>query len=163
MKNSSENVQIKAAAVDTGVLIEYLSLNTGKPEEKEFLKYLEYELLETDKYRILYIHSIEKLELLYITCRLKGWEEAKTIIDDFLTNFVILRAPNLDEIAARIKCTAPIAIADCYTLAIGKFLSIPTYFIHERELTNKVQQVILEEFSIDLRLIENPVRDKKED
>jgi len=41
MKNTNENVQIKAAAVDTGVLIEYLSLNAEKSEEKEFLKYLE--------------------------------------------------------------------------------------------------------------------------
>jgi len=69
----------------------------------------------------------------------------------------------LDEIAARIKCTFPIAIADCYTLAIGKLLSIPTYFIHEKELTKKVHQAISKEFLIDLRMIERPVRNKRED
>ena len=159
MKNNSEEAQIKAATLDTGVLIEYLSLDKGKPKEKKFLKYLEDQLLETDKYRILYIPSIVKAELLYITCRLKGWEEAKTTIEDFLTNFVILRVPNLDEIAARIKCKVPIALADCYTLAIGKFLSTPTYFINETELSKKVQQIILEEFMIDLRLIERPLMD----
>ncbi len=159
MKNKSEDIQIKAATLDTGVLVEYLSLDKEKPEEKKFLKHLEDTLLETDKYRILYIPSIVKSELLYITCRLRGWEEAKTMIDDFLSNFVILRVPDLDEIAARIKCKVPIAIADCYTLAIGKLLSTPTYFINEKELTKKVQQIISEEFSIDLKLIERPMMD----
>lgn len=157
MKKNTDDTQIKAAALDTGVLIEYLSLDKEKPKEKKFLKHLEELLLETDKYRILYIPSIVKSELLYITCRLKGWEEAKTTIDDFLTNFVILRVPDLDEIAARIKCKIPVALADCYTLAIGKFLSTPTYFIRETELSKKVQKIILEEFMIDLRLIERPL------
>lgn len=156
MKSNSENAQIKAATLDTGVLIEYLSLNQEKPKEKKFLKYIEELLLETDKYRVLYVPSIVKSELLYITCRLKGWEEAKTTIDDFLNNFVILRVPDLDEIAARIKCRIPIALADCYTLAIGKFLSTPTFFISETELSKKVQKIISEEFMIDLRLIEKP-------
>lgn len=156
MKKTNEEPQIKAATLDTGVLIEYLSLDKEKPEEKKFLKHLEDTLLETDKYQILYIPSIVKSELLYITCRLKGWEEAKATIDDFLSNFVILRVPDLDEIAAQIKCKVPIAIADCYTLAIGKFLSTPTYFINEKELAEEVQQIISEEFSIDLKLIEKP-------
>ncbi|PWI46278.1 hypothetical protein CEE45_17705 [Candidatus Heimdallarchaeota archaeon B3_Heim] len=159
MKNNSEDAQIKAATLDTGVLIEYLSLDKEKPKENMFLKHLEEILLETDKYRILYIPSIVKSELLYITCRLKGWEEAKTTIDDFLTNFVILRVPDLDGIAARIKCKVPIALADCYTLAIGKFLSTPTYFINEIELSKKVQKIISEEFMIDLRIIERPATD----
>ncbi len=160
MKNIRDDDQIKAATLDTGVLIEYLSLDKEKPEEKKFLKHLEDNLLETDKYRILYLPSIVKSELLYITCRLKGWEEARSTINDFLTNFVILRVPDLDEITAQIKCKVPIAIADCYTLAIGKFLSIPTYFISEKELTEKVQQIISDEFSIDLRLIERPIIDQ---
>ncbi len=151
--------QIKAATLDTGVLIEYLSLDKEKTEEKQFLEKLEKTILETDRYRILYIPSIVKTELLYTTCRLKGWKEAKKTIDGFLANFIVLRSPDLDEIAAQIKCKVPIAFADCYTLAIGKFLSIPTYFIKEKEITKKNQEIISEEFSINLKLIERPTKD----
>ncbi len=157
MKTHNDD-QIKAATLDTGVLIEYLSLDKEKPEEREFLEQLEKTILETDRYSILYIPSIVKSELLYITCRLKGWKEAKNTIDDFLTNFIVLRIPDLDEIAAQIKCRVPIALADCYTLAIGKFLSTPTFFIKEKELTKKNQEIISEEFSINLKLIERPKR-----
>lgn len=161
MKRTNEDAQIRAATLDTGILIEYLSLDEEKPEEEKFLKRLEDTLLETDKYQILYIPSIIKTELLYITCRLKGWEKAKATIDDFLSNFVILRTPNLDEMAAQIKCKIPITLADCYTLAIGQFLSTPTFFISEKELTEEAQQIILEEFSIDLKLIDKPMMNQK--
>jgi predicted nucleic acid-binding protein len=148
--------QIKAAAVDTGIIIEYLSLRKEKTEEQKFLEQLETTILESEKYRVLYIPAIVKTELLYITCRLKGWNESQTIINDLLANFVVLRIPDLDEIAASIKCRVPIALADCYTLAVGKYLSIPAYFIKEQELTPENQEILTKELSVDLKVIERP-------
>jgi predicted nucleic acid-binding protein len=155
--NHSNEDEIKAATLDSGVLVEYLSLDKEKPDENKFLKHLEDSLLETEEYRILYISALVKVELLYITCRLSGWKKAKKTIEEFLSNFVILRAADLDEIAAQIKCRVPIALADCYTLAIGKLLSVPTYFSSEKELTENIKEIIREELSIDLKLIEKPV------
>ena len=83
-----------------------------------------------------------------------GWEKGKSTIEELFSNSIVIKVPKLDEIADRIKCSIPIAITDCYTLAIGNYLSIPTYFMQEKEFDENAQQIIYKEFSIDLKLIE---------
>jgi len=154
MKESNSNGHVSAAAIDTGVIIKYLTLNKDDPDDKEQALILEEKILESTDYQVLYISAMTRTELLYVMCRQSTWEEAKEIVELITSNFIVLREPQLEELAAEIKCKCTISLADCYTLAIGKMLQIPVYFIREKEITDQIQDIIKDYFSINLILLE---------
>ncbi len=161
MGMAKDESELQGAIVDTGVLVEYLSSEPDIPKDAAFAQYLEETVLESKKYQILYISSMTKTELLYISCRTQGWEKAKSIVKKFLTNFVELHLPEIDELAAQIKCQCPIALSDCFTIAIGSILALPVYFLKERELTDEIQLTIKDTYSVNLIVLEKEAVSKE--
>jgi len=161
MKRAKDEGEPQGAIVDTSVLVEYLSLEPTSPRDAAFGHYLEEIVLESKKYQILYISSMTKTELLYISCRAQGWERARTLVKKFLNNFIELHTPEIDELAAQIKSQCPIALSDCFSIAIGSFLALPVYFMKERELTGEIQSTIKEKFDVNLMVFDKQALSKE--
>ncbi len=154
MSFPQNNEQIHGAVIDTGVLVEYLSLDAKNPRDVEFGEQIENTILESHNFEVLYISTLTRVEVLYIICRIEGWKNAKEIINSLTMNFIELRILELDDLAAQIKCECPIALSDCYSLAIGSTLTMPVYFMKERELTKKVQTRVKDHFNAEMIILE---------
>ncbi|MHA1167677.1 MAG: PIN domain-containing protein [Candidatus Hodarchaeales archaeon] len=146
--------EVAAAALDTGVIIEYLSLDMKNPADRKYAAFIEQTIIESARYEVLYISSLSITELLYVLCRNSNWEAAKKTTNELIANFIVLRSPVIEEIAAEIKCKCSISLADCYTLALGKILPIPVYFMKEDEFTPENQNIVKYEFSINLIMLD---------
>ncbi|MBD3191658.1 MAG: hypothetical protein GF308_13505 [Candidatus Heimdallarchaeota archaeon] len=143
----------KATVIDTGVLIEYLTIDPEKREEQKYKEYLETQLFKNKKYERFVISFLTRTELLYIHCRMNGWKKAKQYVGEIVKNLTIIRTKELDDLAAMIKCQLPIALVDCYGLAIGWLMNIPVYFVEEKELTEQLRKTIREKMNIEINVV----------
>ena len=143
----------KLAVVDTGILIQYFSLDLQDDKDKNHKEYFDRNLFKNPAYNALIVSFLTRTELLYVQCREKGWDLAKSLTDAYLEHFLESRAKELDEIAPQLKCKLAISLVDCFNLAIGKLYQIPVYFMDENELTSEKITKIREDLGIDLRIM----------
>lgn len=141
------------AVIDTGILIQYLALDLEKITDRQQKKYFDREVFKNQKYKSLLISFLTRSELLYIQCRKKGWELAKSHTNAILEHFTLIRSKELDEIAPLLKCQLGISLVDCFNLAIGALYQIPVYFLEEQELSTRIIEKIKKEHQIDIRIL----------
>jgi predicted nucleic acid-binding protein len=122
-------------AIDTGILLELF----GKtPLGLKF----KHEILLNPIYHEFVISPLTVMELLYILGRKVGFTQAKTILDDFLVSpFLIPDEKVLREDAAKLKINFGIALADCYSLAIGIVHHIPVFMKKEKEISKILKKI----------------------
>ena len=123
---------------DAGVLIELLSQTPSGAWVRDRL--LEGRL-------IAYTTELAIAEIKYVLCRRIGWDAATRAIDLLLASRYITIEPItlLIDYAAQYKCKYPIALPDCFTLALAKRLESPALFARkERELAHLVKQKALD-------------------
>ena len=125
--NEKKESPVKSAVINTGAIIEVLEKS---PLGNAFFR----EVLENEEIQSFYISPLVETELLYILCRLYGFEEARKIVSELLQDFIICSETNLRNISARLKCSYSISVADCYSFAIAKILNIPIYMKREKEI-----------------------------
>ncbi len=141
------------AVVDTGVLLQYLSLNLKNKTDQLHKKEFDEELFKNQNYDSLFVSFLTRSELLYIQCRKKGWKSAQTHTNAILEHFTLIRSTELDDIAPLLKCQLGISLVDCFNLAIGALFQIPVYFLEEKELSPKIVEKIQNEHQIDIRIM----------
>ncbi len=127
------NAKKSSLVVDTGVLIEYME---GTDLGKKFKE----RVLMNDGFHSFFISPLTQVEILYITCRKEGFDRAKEIASEFLKNFLKSNEEDLREDAARLKCKFPIALADCYALALACRKDIPLLMKKESEIEKIINQ-----------------------
>lgn len=143
----------KVAIVDTGLIIEYLTIDSKKSKQKEYKKFLDKNIFKNKQISQIYISFLTKTELLYVVCRTKGWSKAKEIVNHIVSNFVVIREKEIDDLAALIKCKIPVALTDCFNLSIAVLYDIPVYFLEEKEFTKEISTLIKSELKVDLKLL----------
>lgn len=115
-------------ALDTSILVEVaLATEHGK-------RFVE---LIVDEDALLYTSSLNVTEALYVLCRVLGSAEASKRVDLMLDSgyFTVISAERLSQLAAQCKCSFPLSLADCHSLALAKQYRIPVLFYRrEREL-----------------------------
>ncbi|MDF1540913.1 MAG: PIN domain-containing protein [Candidatus Thorarchaeota archaeon] len=87
--------------------------------------------------------EIALCELSYILCRRLSWKKAWGKIESLIKSSAVNVIPSsfLWMNAAKIKCDAPIALPDCFTLAAGQITGGAIYFARkERELLDAVRK-----------------------
>ena len=144
----------KNVVVDTGLIIEYLTINPQVKEQKENKKYLDEILFKNKRISQIYISLLTKVELLYIVCSSFDWSRAKEIVDQIVGNFIILRNEDIENLAALIKCKFPLALPDCFNLSLAVLYNMPVYFMEEKEFTKEIVKQIQTELKIKINLIE---------
>lgn len=88
-------------------------------------------------------HELALTEVLYLICRRIGFEKAKHRVDILILSGLIALEPTAElmETAARIKCARPIALADCYTLALAENRHLVALFAEkEAELVREMER-----------------------
>ena len=145
--------QKKVAVVDTGLIIEYLTIDSENTKQKGYKEFLDKNLFRNKQISQIYISFLTKTELLYIVCRTKGWSKAEEIVEHIVSNFAIIRDKEIDELAALIKCKIPVALPDCFNLSIAVLYGIPVYFLEEREFTKEISSLIKSELKVNLKLL----------
>lgn len=121
-------------ALDGGALIE-LCLDTRAGEVLR-------DALKTGE-AIAYTHELAITEALYILCRRVGWDEAKRSVDSFLLSgyLIVETISALTKGASRLKCERPVAISDCFTLALAVSKGISALFAdRESELVREMER-----------------------
>lgn len=126
--NAREKSNETAIVVETGALIELLE-NTDLGEA------FSANILENPRFLRFYISPLTDTELKYIFCRRSGFQEAIKLVSEIIKDFIICSEANLRDKAIQLKCTFPISLADCYSLAIGILLKIPICMKKEEEIT----------------------------
>jgi len=120
-------------AVDSGALIE-LCLNS--PSGKKIR-----DALKNGDITV-YTHELALTELIYILCRKIGWDKAKNTVDSLLLSgyLNIQEVSKLVESASKIKCERPIALSDCFTLALAQEKKLKALFGNrENELIKEIK------------------------
>lgn len=145
--------QKKVAVVDTGLIIEYLTMDSNNIKQRGYKEFLDRNLFRNKQISQIYISFLTKTELLYVVCRTEGWSKAKEIVDHIVSNFVVIRDKEIDDLAALIKCKIPIALPDCFNLSIAVLYGIPVYFLEEKEFTKEISILIKNELEVDLKLL----------
>ncbi|OGD45179.1 hypothetical protein A3K69_03385 [Candidatus Bathyarchaeota archaeon RBG_16_57_9] len=131
-------------ALDGGTLIE-LCLETGAG------KALRDELKSGDVFA--YTHDMALMELLYILCRKYGWQRAMRSTESLmLSGFLTVEAASaLSEDASRMKCSRPLALSDCLTLALATRKGMTALFAsREAELVREMER---EPLGVDVEFI----------
>ena len=104
-------------------------------------------------------HELALTEVLYLMCRRIGFEKAKRHVESLIFSGLIDLEPTVElmEIAARIKCSHPLALADCYTLALAEKRHLVALFLdRETELVREISRAPFDvelEFLVDQRNI----------
>jgi len=148
------------AVIDTGILIHYLSLDVSRNADERQKQEFDQEIFKNPQYTALWVSFLTRVELLYIQCRKKGWERAKSSTNAILERFKVIRSAELDELAPRLKCQLGISLVDCFNLAIGALYRIPVYFLEEHELSPRVVQKIQDNLHIDGRILKKVMESK---
>ena len=128
--------------LDTSILLCYFM-----DEIQEVNSILENYVFTSNSNITLYGHSLIKTELFYITCRLKGNEEAEHLVRKLESIMNTINDNWLYRKAASIKCKFPIAISDCYSIALAMLQDCPVFFLPEKELKAEMIKEISMEFN----------------
>ena len=115
--------------LDTSVLLCYFM-----DEIQEINSILEEYIFKLDSRITLYGHNLIKTELFYITCRLKGINEAENLVKKLESIMNTISDIWFYKKAASIKCKYPIAISDCFSIALALLQDCPVLFLPEKEL-----------------------------
>ena len=135
--------------LDTSVLLCYFM-----DELQGINSILEEYVFNLDSKIMIYGHNLIKTELFYITCRLKGINEAEKIIKK-LDNIMNIISDNwLYKKAAGIKCKYPIAIPDCFSISLAILQDCPVFFLPEKELPEELLENIKIEFNANIYRID---------
>lgn len=153
MKNSLERTkqilnETKNLILDTSVLLCYFT-----DEIQEVNSILEQYIFKQDSKITLYGHNLIKTELFYITCRLKGINEAVNLVNKLEKIMNSINDSWIYEKAANIKCKFPIAISDCFSIALANLLDCPVFFLPEQELQAKLIENVNDTFNTKIHLI----------
>lgn len=118
--------------LDTGVMVEIL-----EDKQKTLFNHIISGLMRA------YITSLSLTELQYVMCRKLGSSEAGNVMEEFISSNLVmpLEIEGTGRIAADLKCKFPIAIADCYSLALGKQLGLPVYMRKEKEIVRVLSEL----------------------
>ncbi len=78
-----------------------------------------------------YTTSLNIIELEYVLCRLLGRDEALKRVSRIIYSgfFYIVDSYTIREEIASCKCSFPISLADCSTLALARSLKMPALFL----------------------------------
>lgn len=121
-------------ALDTSVLVELLlSSDLGKAVEEALISE------SADGHS----SEVNLAEAEYVLCRKLGAETAKSKLDGLRnSNYVpIVDSEQASRIAAEIKCSRALALADCYTLATAKVTESKALFaFRETELEREMKR-----------------------
>jgi predicted nucleic acid-binding protein len=101
-----------------------------------------------------FLSPLAVTELLYLVARTAGFPAARQQVEGFVKVFDICDEKELRIEAARIKTSLALALADCYTLAIGSLRGAPVYFKREAEFDAVLNKGPFP-FPIDLRFIDD--------
>ena len=83
-------------------------------------------------------------ELKYLLCRKFDFKKANQLVNDFTSNFIIRDERTIRDTAAQFKCKFPIALSDCYSLALAKMENAQIYMKKEREIEDIIKALLLE-------------------
>ncbi len=85
---------------------------------------------------------INMAETYYVLCRKLGEAQAAAVVKDIVTSGVIhvVAPPGIHIEAARCKCQNPIALADCYAIALARRLHTKAVFNREQELEKAIRK-----------------------
>lgn len=134
--------------LDTGIYIEYF-----QAEESELKKDLRELLFQEDSKIRLQGHYLLKSEIYYIMCRSLGRERAEDLIEEIEEFINFIDSGFLYRIVGQIKCKYPIALSDCYSIAVGVFQKCPVLFLKENELSDEIVNDINEEFNVEIHIL----------
>jgi len=153
VKNSLERTkqilnETKILILDTSVLLCYFI-----DEIQDINALLEQYIFKPDSKITLYGHNLIKAELFYITCRLKGINEAVDLLNNLEKIMNSINDSWIYKKAANIKCKFPIAISDCFSIALANLLDCPVFFLPEQELQAKLIENINNTFNTEIHLI----------
>ncbi|NHV98314.1 MAG: type II toxin-antitoxin system VapC family toxin [Thaumarchaeota archaeon] len=87
------------------------------------------------------ISEITVAEISYILCRKLGIEEARTRVKNLLDSgyITVHETFKLIEYASNYKCKRNLSLADCFSLALAKKLTVPVLFARrEKELLEEI-------------------------
>lgn len=116
--------------LDSGVYIEYFT-----SRESSIKKLLRENVFSEDSTVNLHGHYLLKSEIYYITCRFFGMEESEKLMKKIEKFINFISGDFIYNTAGKIKCSFPIALSDCYSIAAGIFFNCPILFLKESELS----------------------------
>jgi predicted nucleic acid-binding protein len=134
---------------DSGVLLAYIQ------DENEKFKHIMDEFIFSEKSnKVAICNQLSLTEIFYIHCRKQGIKKAKLLIHDMKKMFDVLQIEPLHIIAGKLKCSYPIALSDCFSIASGIVKNAPILFVNESELSEKIQKEIEQDYKANLVIIE---------
>lgn len=134
-------------AIDTGALVELLGKTSLGSKFKDLV-------LKDPAYRQFHVSPITVMELLYLSGRTAGFSNAREKVNEFIKPFIVCDERVLRVEAARVKTTLPIALADCYSIALGLVMDMPVYMKREAEIDAIFQKGPFP-FPVDIRFIDD--------
>ena len=123
--------------LDTGVLVEYLT-ETHNP----ITEWLNMHLFNDGSQIKLHASEMTRCELLYLLCRENGMHLARETVEKMQRYIKFHAELELTELAARIKCDFSMALADCFSIAVGLHLDCLVLFLQEKELPRTMLEEI---------------------
>lgn len=89
-----------------------------------------------------YITAINMAEVHYVLCRRLGPQTARSVVEGLLNSRVVklVEAPDLHRLAADCKCRLPIALGDCYAIALARLMGTKAYFRREKEIVEALER-----------------------
>ena len=94
-------------------------------------------------------------ELRYVLCRKLGFKKAKKLVDMLISSgyIVVEDISPLIDLAAVYKCERAISLPDCFSIALGEYLSLPVLFARrEAELQTEIKK---KPFNIEIHFLED--------
>jgi hypothetical protein len=134
--------------LDTGIYIEYFG-----PKETELKKILRKELFFEESKITLYGHYLLKSEIFYIICRKIGEKKTFKILNEIDQFIKFVSGEFLYHFAGQIRCRFPIALSDCFSIALSHLHDCPVLFLEEKELSKNIAKEINKEFEVQIFII----------
>lgn len=105
-----------------------------------------------------YVTELAVSELRYVVCRMLGRDEAWRRVDKLLASgyFRVEEISPIVTLASEYKCERAISLPDCFSIALGEYLSMPVLFARrEKELVREIER---KPFDVDILFLEDYVR-----